>query len=85
MVVVNWLYQDGELAKRSLIYTAYGWVSQAWVWSELVVLLLNKKRGALQDFIAGTIIIKVRPSPREETRRCSRQSVVRHVFRALRS
>jgi len=30
-----------------------------WVWSELVVLLLNKKRRALHDFIAGTVVVHV--------------------------
>jgi uncharacterized RDD family membrane protein YckC len=39
------------------------WVSQAWLWSELVVLLLNAKRRALHDFIAGTVVIRVRPAP----------------------
>jgi len=38
----------------------YSWVtilSNIWIWSELVVLLLNKKRRALHDFIAGTVVI----------------------------
>jgi uncharacterized RDD family membrane protein YckC len=30
---------------------------QIWVWSELVVMLTNKKRRALHDFIAGTVVI----------------------------
>ncbi len=30
--------------------------SQIWVWSELAVMLCNKKRRALHDFIAGTIV-----------------------------
>ena len=59
---LNWLDRVGELAKRNPI-TAHDWVSQAWLWSELVVLLLNKKRRALHDFIAGTIVVKVRPHP----------------------
>lgn len=36
------------------------WVNpmqQIWFWSELVVLLLNKKKRALHDFIAGTVVI----------------------------
>lgn len=28
-----------------------------WVWSELIVLLFNKKRRAIHDFIAGTVVI----------------------------
>jgi len=31
---------------------------QIWTWSEFVILLLNQKRRALQDFIAGTVVIK---------------------------
>ena len=29
-----------------------------WTWSELLVLLTNKKRRAVHDFIAGTIVVK---------------------------
>ncbi len=31
--------------------------SQLWVWSELIVLLFNKRKRALHDFIAGTVVI----------------------------
>ena len=34
------------------------WVNQAWMWSELIVLMTNKKRRALHDFIAGTVVIR---------------------------
>jgi uncharacterized RDD family membrane protein YckC len=30
-----------------------------WVWSEFVVMLTNKRRRALHDFIAGTVVIRV--------------------------
>jgi uncharacterized RDD family membrane protein YckC len=36
-----------------------GWVSKAdqiWFWSELIVMLFNKRRRALHDFIAGTVV-----------------------------
>jgi uncharacterized RDD family membrane protein YckC len=33
------------------------WLSFAWVGSELVVLLLNEKRRALHDYIAGTVVV----------------------------
>jgi uncharacterized RDD family membrane protein YckC len=29
-----------------------------WVWSEFVVLLTNKKRRALHDFLAGTVVVR---------------------------
>lgn len=32
-------------------------LSMVWVVSELVVLLMNKKRRALHDFIAGTVVV----------------------------
>ncbi len=31
---------------------------QVWFWSEVVVLLFNKRRRAIHDFIAGTVVIK---------------------------
>lgn len=31
--------------------------SQIWVWSEVFVMLFNKRRQALHDFIAGTVVI----------------------------
>jgi uncharacterized RDD family membrane protein YckC len=34
-----------------------GWLYSAWGISELVVLLLNEKRRALHDYIAGTVVI----------------------------
>jgi len=36
------------------------WLSFAWVGSELVVLLLNEKRRALHDYIAGTVVIHMK-------------------------
>ncbi len=34
-------------------------VQNIWVWSELLVLLTNRKRRALHDFIAGTVVVIV--------------------------
>lgn len=31
---------------------------QIWIWSEVFVLLLNKRKRAIHDFIAGTVVIK---------------------------
>jgi len=33
-------------------------VQQIWLWSELIVLLTNRKRRALHDFIAGTVVVQ---------------------------
>ena len=38
-------------------------LSQVWFCSELIVLLTNKKRRAVHDFIAGTVVVHVSPSP----------------------
>jgi len=32
-------------------------ISDVWYWSELIVLLLNKRKRALHDYIAGTVVI----------------------------
>jgi uncharacterized RDD family membrane protein YckC len=33
-------------------------VQNVWVWGELIVLLTNRKRRALHDFIAGTVVVR---------------------------
>ena len=33
-------------------------VEQIWIWSELIVMLTNRRRRALHDFIAGTVVIR---------------------------
>ena len=33
-------------------------LTNIWVWSEFVVMLTNKKRRAIHDFIAGTVVIR---------------------------
>ena len=38
---------------------------QVWAWGELVVLLLNRKRRALHDFIAGTVVVRLAPFDKE--------------------
>jgi len=40
----------------------YKWLAlamQAWILSEFIVMMLNKRRRALQDFMAGTVVIRV--------------------------
>ena len=36
--------------------------NRLWIWSEVVVMLFNKERRALHDFIAGTVVIRVEKS-----------------------
>jgi uncharacterized RDD family membrane protein YckC len=39
-----------------------GYANQVWFWSEMLVLLFNERKRALHDFIAGTVVIHVRPA-----------------------
>ena len=41
------------------------WIDLVWIWSEVVVVLFNRKRRAIHDFIAGTIVV-VDPRPQLE-------------------
>jgi uncharacterized RDD family membrane protein YckC len=47
------------LAERDPLLGIVQVASQVWGWSELVVLLMNKKRRALHDYLAGTVVIRV--------------------------
>ncbi len=33
-------------------------LQEVWIWSEVVVLLFNKRKRAIHDFIAGTVVVK---------------------------
>jgi len=35
-------------------------IGNIWVWSEIIILLTNKRKRALHDFIAGTVIVKTK-------------------------
>ncbi len=39
-------------------YSWTNWANQIWIWSEFLVLLLNKRKRAIHDYIAGTVVIK---------------------------
>lgn len=49
------LLQSYEPASLSWVYVT----SSAWAWSELATMLLNKRRRALHDFIAGTVVVQM--------------------------
>ena len=40
------------------LFSIQVWVTNIWVWGELIVLLTNKRKRAIHDFIAGTVVIK---------------------------
>jgi len=39
-------------------YRPTNWIYQGWIWSEFIVMMTNKKRRALHDFIAGTVVVR---------------------------
>jgi len=61
-----WLERTEHLATlMPAWYKPLTYLQSAWFWSECIVLLTNKRRRALHDFIAGTVVIKkkfVRPN-----------------------
>jgi len=38
-------------------YSLISILKQIWIWSEIIVLLFNKRKRAIHDFIAGTVVI----------------------------
>ena len=39
-------------------YKPMYWANNIWIWSEFIVLLLNKRKRALHDYVAGTVVIQ---------------------------
>jgi uncharacterized RDD family membrane protein YckC len=37
--------------------------TQVWIWSEFLVMLTNRRRRALHDFLAGTVVVHRSPAP----------------------
>jgi len=46
-------------------YPYFSKAQQIWVWSEFIVILTNKRRRALHDFIAGTVVLQNKPTRRQ--------------------
>lgn len=67
--LIDWDYYDqmGWLEKSKYVFgltpkwdSIFNWSSSLWIFSEFVVLLLNKQKRAIHDYIAGTVIIKTK-------------------------
>lgn len=41
-----------------IMFSVYTWLSNIWIYSEFIVLLTNRKRQAIHDYMAGTVVIK---------------------------
>lgn len=55
----SWWQQSQYLVSLSpMPFNIYSWATNIWVWGEFIVLLTNKRRRAVHDFIAGTVIVK---------------------------
>ena len=56
---LSWLKQSTYLMSLSpIFFKFYTWTSNIWIYSEFIVLLTNKRKRAIHDFIAGTVIVK---------------------------
>ena len=53
----NYSYENFESLKPDW-YPYADWLHSIWIWSEIIVILLNKRNRALHDYIAGTVVIK---------------------------
>lgn len=42
----------------------YLWATNIWVYSELIVMLTNKRKRAIHDYIAGTVIVQAKYAPK---------------------
>jgi uncharacterized RDD family membrane protein YckC len=40
------------------MFSVYTWLSNIWIYSEFVTLLTNRKRKAIHDYMAGTVVIR---------------------------
>jgi len=58
---LSWIKKTGYLQKNMPEFAEIARLNYIiWIWGELFVLLLNKKKRALHDFIAGTVVVDLR-------------------------
>ena len=58
---LGWLQQTEYLMTLSPgFFKFYNWASNIWIYSEFIVLLTNKRKRAIHDFIAGTVIVRAK-------------------------
>ena len=55
LTFIEWSKRANELTPSW--FTPFQWIQNIWIWSEFLVLLTNRKRRAIHDFIAGTVVI----------------------------
>lgn len=58
---VGWHERFGNMAALEPRWSIWAHrIAGVWYWSELITMLFNKRRRALHDFLAGTVVISVR-------------------------
>lgn len=58
---LNWMNKQQYLMTLLPVYfSLYTWTSNIWTYSEFFVLLFNKRKRALHDFIAETVIVRTK-------------------------
>ena len=58
---LGWLGQAKYLMSLSPgFFLLYTWISNIWIYSEFIVLLTNKRKRAIHDYIAGTVIVRTK-------------------------
>ena len=60
---LSFMERSKRIVELTPWYTPLQIVQNIWVWGELIVLLTNRKRRALHDFIAGTVVVRISPTP----------------------
>jgi len=58
---LGWLERSQYLMTLSPgFFKFYNWTNNIWIYSEFIVLLTNKRKRAIHDFIAGTVIVRTK-------------------------
>ncbi|WP_276358948.1 RDD family protein [Daejeonella sp. H1SJ63] len=56
---LSWIKQTQYLRSLSPdFFKFYNWASNIWIYSEFIVLLLNKRKRAIHDYLAETVIVR---------------------------
>ena len=64
---LNWLEQASGLQPlQTMFFRFVSFAAMIWTYSEVIVLLFNKKNRAIHDFIAGTVVVHEYSLPEEE-------------------
>lgn len=54
----DWMQRTAVMTEKLPAWHSFSTIAiNVWIWSEFIVMLTNKKRRAIHDFIAGTVVI----------------------------